>query len=104
MKGMKIYGSFNADILSRSQYRLALKYSKYEYHGGGQAMLLNMIMGRGARHRLIAYIEHKSDLSRLQMKSRRKNTRQGYNRTPQIFLTVELQLSSMTLWPVTWVF
>ncbi len=37
---MKIYELFNLDSYQRSRYRLANGNTKYDNHGGGQAMLL----------------------------------------------------------------
>ncbi len=57
---MKIYGSLYADSY-QSQPRPTIGNTKYN-HGGGQAMLLTQ--DHEVRDRLIAYIEHKLDLTR----------------------------------------
>ncbi len=78
MKGMKIYGSFQYRWLSRSQYHLAAVTLKYDNHGGGQAMLLARIMGRGARYCVLS-INWTG-----QVKSRRKTRIKGITRLSNI--------------------
>ncbi len=51
-----------------------LTVTPYDNHGGGRSNVAHpRIMGRGVTNRLIAYIEHKLDLTR-QMKSQERNT------------------------------
>ncbi len=64
MKGMKIYGSFNADSYQEVSIDWLTVTLKYDNHGGGQAMLLTQGPWDEVRDRLIAYIEHKLDLTR----------------------------------------
>ncbi len=49
MKGMKIYGSFNADSYQEVSIDWLTVTLKYDNHGGGQANVAHpRIMGRGA--------------------------------------------------------
>ncbi len=54
MKGMKIYGSFNADSQAVSIDWLTVTL-KYDNHGGGRNVAHPRIMWDEVRDRLIAY-------------------------------------------------
>ncbi len=70
-------------IVTKKSYRLANGNTKYDNHGGGQAMLSPKDHGTRC-DRFIMHIEHKLDLTRPD-EITEKNTNKGYNRTPRIF-------------------
>ncbi len=64
MKGMKIYGSFFSIVIEKVGIDTANEHTKYDNHGGERSMLLTGSRKDEVRDRLIAYIEHKLDLTR----------------------------------------
>lgn len=85
---------FNADSYQEVSIDWLTVTLKYDNHGGGQAMLLTQGPWDEVRDRLIAYIEHKLDLTRPD-EITEKNTNKGYNRTLKYSNGLELQFHDL---------